>query len=144
MLSDAEVRDRLEQLVQIQQLWEEPKGRLAEIKRFARSDGLNLDALNVLLPVLSKYPHDKGASVLNDVIRYAEVFGTENLVSQADTGSHPPSIPVSNADVSQPASAEVRAPAVWEPGSKASAPLRLSVQVVVAMSVSVGLLWLLN
>ncbi len=144
MLSDTAVRDLLERMVPLQGAYTDNLDRLNEIKADARSDGLNIEAINALLPILVRHPYDKGASVLNEVIRYAEAYGTKSLVSHADASSHPPPDSVSNADVARLASAEVHAPAVWEPGSKASAPLRLSVQVVAAMSVSVGLLWLLN
>lgn len=144
MLSDTTVRDYLERLVPLQEVAEETRDRLGEIKQEARSDGLNLDALNALLPVIGKYPHDKGARVLSEVIRYAEAFGAENLVSQADTGSHPPSIPVSNADVSQPAKAEAHSAGGLGRRSTAYARLRLSTQVVASVFVTIGLIWLLN
>ncbi len=142
MLSDAAVRDYLERLVPLQEDWEETRDGLTEIKRDARSDGLNLDAINAVLLVLSKYPHDKGAHVLNEVIRYAEAYGTENLVSQSGNGSGSTSPPdsVPDADVSPPPKAEVPASTV----PPALARLRLSTQVVAAMFVTFGLLWLLN
>ena len=144
MLSDATVRDHLERLVALQGAAEDNRDRLNDIKREARADGLNLDAVNALLPLLAKYPHDKGASVLNEVIRYAEVFGAESLVSQADTGSHPPWKPVLGADASQLANAEAHSAAALGRRSTAFAPLHLSTQVVAAVSLSIGLIWLLN
>lgn len=144
MLSDSEVRDYLNRMVPLQEVAAENIERLNEIKRDARADGMNRDAINALLPVLSKYPHDKGASVLNEVIRYAEVFGAGPIGSQANAITHRPRELGSNADVPQSATAEVPSPAISGRRSTASAPLRLSTQVVAALSLSIGLLWLLN
>lgn len=144
MSSNATVRDYLKRLVPLQGMAEDNRDRLNEIRREARADGLNFDAVNALLPLLTKYPHDKAAGVLNEVIRYAEAFGTEPLVSQADTSSHPPPEPVPDAVDSQPTRGQVPPLGAVKHKSRLSGPLRLSTQVVAAMSVSVGLLWLLN
>ena len=144
MLSDAAAREYLERMVPLQVAFTNNIDRLTEIKRDARSDGLNLDALNALLPVLSKYPHDKGASVLNDVIRYAEAFGAEPVVSQTVTPATAPSVPAADADVSPLPKAEAPASAAPRRRSSALAQLRLSTQVVAAMFLTFGLLWLLK
>lgn len=139
MLSGAVMSEYLERLVPLQGAADDNRDRLNDIKQEARSDGLNIDAINALLPLLTKYPHDKAAGVLNEVIRYAEAFGTESLVSQGAMSSYPVPTGESDVDVSQPATA-----GALGRKSTAYAPLRLSVQVVAAMSVSVGLLWLLK
>ena len=136
MLSGAVLSEYLERMVPLQGAITENVDRLNEIKRDARSDGVNLDALHALLPILIKYPHDKGASVLNEIIRYAEAFGVESLVSKADADSPAPAEPTPEAQVTQPAESWRR--------STAFARLRLSAQVVVAVGLSTGLIWLLN
>ncbi len=136
MLSGAVLSEYLERLVPLQGAFNENLDRLNEIKRDACSDGATLDALNALLPILSKYPHDKGARVLNEIIRYAEAFGVESLVSKADADSQAPAGPTPEAQVSQPAKSWRR--------STAFPRLRLSAQVVVAVGLSTGLIWLLN
>ena len=144
MSPEAKVRDLFEQMVPLQEANTENARRLAEIRQEARSEGLNLDAVNALLPILVKFPHDKGAAVVNEIIRYAEAYGTENLVSQ--TVAPPPALsaPATDSDVSPPPKPEDQASARprWRPA--ALAHLRLSTQVVAAVGVTVGLLWLLN
>ena len=144
MLSDAAIREYLERLVQNQRLSEEPRDRLNEIKREARGDGLNMDAVNALLPLLVKYPHDKGATAVNEMIRYAEVFGAEILVSRTAAPAAAPSAPSADADVLPPVNAEIRLAAVPRRRPAAPAHLRLSTQVVAAVGLTVGLIWLLN
>lgn len=144
MLSGAVLSEYLERLVPLQGAVAENLDRLNEIKRDARSDGADLDALNALLPILSKYPHDKGARVLNEIIRYAEAFGVESLVSKADADSQAPAEPTPEAQVSQPATAGIPWLAESRRRSTAFAGLRLSAQVVVAVGLSTGLIWLLN
>ena len=144
MLSDSTVRDCLRRLVPLQEVAEETKDRLGEIKREARSDGLNLDALNALLPVIGKYPHDKGASVLNEVIRYAEAFGTEGLVARGNADAHASSNAEASAEVPQLPEATTPPPAGSGRRLVAFASLRLPTQVALAGFLTFGLIWLLN
>ncbi|MFQ5784506.1 MAG: hypothetical protein ACE5H8_06750 [Alphaproteobacteria bacterium] len=123
---------------------DQPRDELNDLRREARSDGLNLDAVNALVPILAKYPHDKGAGVLNELIRYAGAFGTELAVAGANASPQPANDPASDERVPEPPSPAAPASAVPTPRPGASAPLRLASQVVVAVSVSIGLIWLLN
>ena len=144
MFSDAMVRDYLVHIVPLQEDLEETRDRLKEIKRDARSDGLNLDAINILVPVLGKYPHDKGAKVLNEVIRYAEAYGTEGLVARGDGEAHPSSSAEARAGLPQVPEAATPPPADVKPRGLGSRPLRLSTQIAASLCVTFGLLWLLN
>ena len=142
--SPSMIRSHLENMVKAQRAMEQPKAELADQKRIAKSDGLNIDALNALLPLLIKYPHDKAAGVLNDLICYAQAFGTELATSEAEAGSGTARDVVSDELVSQPPAANI--PSAAEPHRRSAifAPLRFSTQVLVAISVSIGLIWLLN
>ena len=143
MLSDDEVREYLERLVPLQEAFTEDANRLNEIKREAQSDGLSIDALNAFLPILVKYPHDKGARVLKEVIRCAETLGAEPLTTAGDTRPTTPSNPSSDTHVSPP-TVSVPSAAVSGWRARADAPLRLTTQVVAAVIVTFGLIWLLN
>ncbi len=144
MLSDAAVRDYLERLVPLQEVVDGTRDRLGEIKREARSDGLNLDAMNALLPVLSKYPHDKGANVLNELIQYAEAYGTEGLVARGDGEAHASSGGPAHAEVPQVPPAAASAAVEAKPRGLGFRPLRLPAQLAASLCVTFGLLWLLN
>ena len=144
MLSDTMMRNYLGRLLPLQENAGAVRDSINEIKREARSDGLNLDAINALVPLLHKYPHDKGASVLKEVIQYAEMFGTESLVSQANSSSHSQRELMSNTDVSGVTSGEVLPLSAVKHEWMLSGLFRLSTQVVVATSVSIGLIWLLS
>lgn len=134
----------LGRLVTLQQKVEQPRDEMNDLRREARAEGVNVEALNVLVPLISKYPHDKGAGVLKEVIRYAEIFGAEILAGTANAGSHHSPKRVLDVDVPQAGKAEVRAPAVSAGSSTADTPLRLSTQVVAAVFLTIGLIWLLN
>ncbi len=138
------VHEYVDRMVALQQTMEQPRDELNDIRREARAGGLNVEALNVLVPLISKYPHDKGAGVLSEVIRYTEIFGAEILVSGANAGSPCSPKPTSSTDAAQPASAEVRSPAASDRDSAAHTSLRLSTQVIAAVGLTIGLIWLLN
>ena len=144
MSSNAMMRDYMERLVPLQEIAEENKNHLNEIKREARSDGLNLDALNALLPVIGKYPHDKGARVLSEVIRYAEAFGTEELVARGDGEAHASSGGQARADLPQVPQAATSPRAEAKPRGLGFGALRLPAQVAASLCVTFGLIWLLN
>ena len=136
-------REQIEQMVLLRQSIDEAQDKLGDRKREGRADGLNMAAVNALLPVLSKHPHDKGASVLNEVIRYAELVGAE-LNTHTQHG-----ISVSEAEAplgpqTDVAGVQSGSAAAWRQRSRILTRLRLSSQVVAAVSLSIGLIWLLN
>ena len=151
--SDIAVHDYLERMIPLQETNFENATLLNEIKREARSDGLNVDAINALLPILVKYRHDKGAAVINEIVRYAELHGADSIVSRgavptpeaAANASGTPSVSAS-ANAAREAEAEVRPkpPAAPRDRKVALTRLRLSAQVVTATCVTAGLLWLLH
>lgn len=136
-------REQIEQMVLLRQSMDEARDKLGEIKREGRADGLNMDAVNALLPVLSQHPHDKGARVLLQMIRYAELVGAElNTLTQH-------SISVSEAEAplgpqTDVAGVQSGSAAASRQKSRILTRLRLSSQVVAAVSLSIGLIWLLN
>lgn len=138
------VRDYLERMVPLETDAVETRDRLNEIKREARSDGLNLDALDALLRILGKCPHDKGSSVLNEVIRYAEAYGTKGLVASCDGGPQASTGGLAGAEVPQLPRATTPPPADASPRGLGSGRLPVWTQVAASLVVSIGLIWLLN
>ena len=143
-MSEATERDYLERLVPLQEILENTRDRQVEIKREARSDGLHLDALNALLPVLGKYPHDKGARVLSEVIRYAEAYGTEGLVASGHGEAQASAGGQAGAEVPQVPPAAAPPAAEARPRGLRFGRLRVWTQVAASLGVTFGLLWLLN
>ena len=139
MGSDDITRAYLGRMAPLQEAYTENVNGLNEIKADARADGLNLDAVNALLPLLAKYPHDKGAMVINELIRYAEAYGTEGLVARGAGATQAPA-PV-EAELAPPPPAPAPAVQTRGPGG---ARLRAGTQLAAALGVAFGLLWLLN
>ena len=144
MEQDEIIRDRLERMVALQQAMEDPRDALNDARREARADGLNVEALNALLPLMSKYPHDKGAGVLNEIIRYAKIYGAENLTSAASVGSQSSPEPSFAAEAEKSVKTKVRTPAASDRDRATHDPLRLSTQVIAALGLTICLIWFLN
>ncbi len=138
------IRKYLERMVALQIDLEGPRDELNDVRREARGDGLNLEALNLLVPLISKYPHDKGAKVLNEVMRYAEIIGAENLRPESLAAPRPAGQPVSNDAAPPSENAEHPTAAPSRRKTATSAPLRRTSALLAAICLSIGLVWLLN
>ncbi|MCH7793611.1 MAG: hypothetical protein IH900_00520 [Proteobacteria bacterium] len=53
------------------------RDELIDIRREARSDGANIQALNPLVDILGEHGHVLGARVLADLFHYAQVAGSD-------------------------------------------------------------------
>lgn len=131
-------------MVTLQHELEQPRDGLNDVRREARADGLNVDALNALVPLITKYPHDKAAGVLNELIRYAEIFGAEIDASRTKAGTDRVSAPISGTEPAQSETSELRPAVASDRGAVADSPLRLSAEVLAAIGLTIGLIWLLN
>ena len=140
----ASVRNHVLRLVRLQEALDDPRDQLSDAKREAKADGLNIDAINALLPLLRKYPYNEAVGVLSESIRYAEVCGTRGAVQEADSSSSPPPERVMKHDAAEPAKAEIRSLRALGRRVTSYAPLRLSTQVLAAVSLAIGLIWLLK
>ena len=142
------VREHIQRIVRLQLDLEHASADLRDelniAKREARADGLNVDAVNALVPLLSKYRHDKGASVLREVIRYAEAFGTEALVSRTVSPATAPAVPAAATQASPPPEVGTQATSARRRRSRTAASLRVPAQIATAISLTFGLIWLLN
>ena len=55
----------------------EPQRELQQLRQDAKTDGLNVDALNLLVQVRSRSLPDGGARILNDLVEYAIGIGIQ-------------------------------------------------------------------
>ena len=142
------VREHIQRIVRLQLDLErasaDPRDELNIAKREALADGLNMDALNALIPLLTKYRHDKGEKVLEDFIRYAEAFGTEALVSRTVTPATAPATLVAAIQASPPPEVGTQAASARRRRSLTATSFRVPAQIVTAVSLTFGLIWLLN
>lgn len=119
-----------------------------DLRLEVRSEGINLEALDPLVHILSRHPHDRGVKVLTDLARYARVAGTELGLIEASTShdrSPNPSPDEKSANVIanrvHPASASTGASF---PHSRTSGPIPLVLHGTLAVSLSLFLVWLLR
>lgn len=76
-MEEETLRSRIERMVAARQAMTMARDQLADFRREARSDGLNIQALLPLVEILSEDEHDRGARVLADLISYARATGSE-------------------------------------------------------------------
>ena len=62
---------------EVQRMIFDPQIALQQLRQDAKTDGFNVDALNLLTQVRSKNPPDAGTRVLNDLVAYAISTGVE-------------------------------------------------------------------
>jgi hypothetical protein len=61
----------------VQRMISEPQRELQQLRQDAKTDGLNVDALNLLVQVRSRSLPDGGARILNDLVEYAIGIGIQ-------------------------------------------------------------------
>lgn len=61
----------------VQRMISEPQRELQQLRQDAKVDGLNVDALNLLIQVRSRSLPDGGARILNDLVEYAIGIGIQ-------------------------------------------------------------------
>jgi hypothetical protein len=141
---DEVIRDYLERVVSLQRAMDRPREELYDTKREAKAAGVNIEALNALQPILSKHEYDKGAGVLKEVVRYAEIFGADIIDGTAETASAPEPRQTSDAPAPQVENGTVVAQTPRTRSLLAAAPVQLSTQFLAAVFLTIGLIWLLN
>ncbi|MCI0564713.1 MAG: hypothetical protein MN733_40110 [Nitrososphaera sp.] len=71
-----QVQQYIEEIVSLQRTMEEPQRRIQDLRHAARTDGLNIPALDFLTSCISRSPSDYGARLLNPLFQYAQLLGT--------------------------------------------------------------------
>ena len=133
--SEERLIQAVERLAEIQRSIQELHREAIGVRTHIRDFDFNMDALNILATVRSKYDADGGTQLLQDLIRYARRTGTPIGVHEVDVIIGTPDEPVR---------------ATVEPGMEHAAEgapgglLKLVSQLAVALAVTVGLFVLIH
>ena len=75
----------IDDMSEAQQMTLESQRELQRLRQDAKTDGLNVDALNLLIQVRSRTPPDGGTRILNDLVSYAISVGIQfdQVISQS-------------------------------------------------------------
>ena len=157
-IAEDRLRELIGEMLEAREAMNEQRDRLNDLRREARSEGLNMQALNPLIEIMGEYSHDGGSQVLNRMIAYAQTFGTALDVAPASRPAEETAA-ASSAAATEPSEQHQQlqpqlqsiSPAVAV-ASQARAPRqpwfdawgRSLCHVALAISVSAGLLWLLR
>ena len=147
-MEEETLRSCIERMVAAKVTMNTARDQLVDFRREARSDEMNIEALNPLVEILSEHPYDRGARVLTDLISYAQVASSDLPLSGNGTpaGGWSKGVPgqqtVTDTDLE---ASQSDTPA----GSKSrrrhiSPSFRLAFNGVLAGCLSYFLVWLLN
>jgi len=65
----------IENIATIQRSIQELQAEQAQLRTDARTDGFNLEAVQMLSQIVSKSAHDGGVGLLHDIVKYAHQIG---------------------------------------------------------------------
>ena len=134
------VETYMERIIEIQQTVKELNAQINGIRRDARESGLNLDAFNFLVNQRMRFPDDKGARVVDQLIEYAEMTGVEF--------EHSREMVLASSGVAMGAQNQggesILARAQYRIEQDEEKPTSLLARVAMAIAVTVVLMWLVN
>lgn len=157
-IAEDRLRELVSEMVKAKEAMNEQRDRLIDLRREARAEGLNVQAINPLIDVMGEHSHDGGSQVLKEIIAYAQTCGTSldlaPALRLAEETTAAPSGPAMNpGEQGQQLQPQLRA---TSPAVAATPPVRTGpppwfdtwgrslCHVALAISVSAGLLWLLS
>lgn len=76
-MDEETLRSCIERMVAEKETMITARDQLIDYRREARSDGVNIEALNPLVDILGEHGHVLGARVLTDLFHYAQVAGSD-------------------------------------------------------------------
>ena len=76
-MEEETLRRCIERMVASKESMNTARDELIDFRREARSDGVNIQALNPLVEILGEHGHVAGARVLTDLFHYAQVAGSD-------------------------------------------------------------------
>jgi hypothetical protein len=142
------LRSLIERMVQAREAMNVQRDLLNDFRRDARSDGLNMQALNPLVDILGEQSHDRGSKVLSDLLSYARAAGTELDLGDGplDTNKGPTAIPAKDDGASQVLAMGPAATAAGSAPGRSSGRgwMKSASHGALAIFISGALLWLLN
>ena len=136
------------QMAEVKEAMNVQRDLLNALRREARSDGLNLQALNPLVEILGEDKFDRGSRVVSDLISYARAAGAELDLGEVSVSPNQSSTRPVEPDSGEHASFRTPSAATthgrdsefdgtWRSG-------RAVFHGALAMSISAVLLWLLH
>ncbi|MCG8596055.1 MAG: hypothetical protein MI785_17070 [Kiloniellales bacterium] len=147
-MSPEELRKLVEEMTEARAAMNVHRDRLGELRREARSGGLNMQAINSLIDIMGENSHDRGKKALADLVSYARAAGVD-----PDLGSAP-ARPAEAGRLAQDGEGEIvmlappKASVVGESAAKnrpwLGAWAKGLWQGSLALGVSAALLWLLH
>lgn len=155
-IAEDRLRELIGEMLEAREAMNEQRDRLNDLRREARSEGLNMQALNPLIEIMGEYSHDGGSQVLNRMIAYAQTCGTALDVAPAsqstkETASSEAVVETSEQGQQLQPQLQATSPAVAATSQVQNGPTawfdawgRSLCHVAIAISVSAGLLWLLR
>lgn len=69
--------DYIENIAALQNSIQELSVEINQLRRDARADGFNMEAVHTLAQIVAKSPHDGGLGLLQDIVKYAHEIGLE-------------------------------------------------------------------
>ena len=157
-IAEDRLRELIGEMVKAKEAMNEQRDRLVDLRREARAEGLNIQALNPLIDVMGEHSHDGGSRVLNEIIAYAQTCGTaldvaptSQSVKETAPASSEAAVEPSEQNQQLQPQLQATSPAVAamsrgqiSPAAWFDAWGRGLCHVALAVSVSAGLLWLLR
>jgi uncharacterized protein (UPF0335 family) len=65
----------IDKISEVQRSIQELQTEINQIRRDARTDGFNMEAVNILSQIIAKSSHDEGVGLLQDIVEYAHQIG---------------------------------------------------------------------
>ena len=97
---DERVMVYVERISALQKTIQELNGELNRLRQDARINGLDLEALNLVTSLRSRFPQDGGAGIVDNIIHYADLTGVDfernpaHLLDRVARPSEEPAAPV--------------------------------------------------
>ena len=141
------LRELIDRMVSAKEAMNAQRDLLNDFRREARSDGLNMQALNPLIDILGENSHDRGSRTLNDLVDYARAAGADLDLPQVPMDRNEGPSGMAKVDTAEPDLATGQpdlAAASASTRSRHRAWSKNVVRATLAILVSIALIWLLN
>lgn len=148
-MSGEELRKLVEEMTAAREAMNVHRDRLGELRRDARSGGLDMQALNSLVDIMGENSHDRGKQALADLVFYARAVGLDSGLAAAPARPMAETSRLGQGGESAfVVPAEPKAPLVGGGAAKktpwSGAWVKGLLQGGLAITVSAALLWLLH
>ncbi|MCP5149646.1 MAG: DUF2312 domain-containing protein [Chromatiales bacterium] len=140
---DQHLADYVERMVALSNQAKEISAELAAVRRTAKGEGYDLDALNLLVQVRMRAPKDNGSGLIVDLLRYSRATGTSIESEASGVAAVGDSPAVVHAQPSGSPGSGAFGLEVEEPEAGGNRRGRVIREITLGIAVSVSLLWAL-